>query len=234
KATKSYHQVLNNLSLSVPEGQTTVIVGESGSGKTTLIKTLLNLEEVDEGEITTTLLDDKSNLKSKKPLKLNDISRTHKLRDGYQHRLGVVFQNPYQSLDPTWTIERIIAEPLVTHQDRIVKYRDKNVRKERVEELLQIVGLPPELAQRMPNSLSGGQNQRVAIARALALNPKVLILDEPTSALDALVGQHLLEHLQRIQQEHNLTYVLVTHDPHVAGVIADNLITLESSHNKRK
>ncbi len=184
---------VNNISFSVAPGTTHALVGESGSGKTTTIRLLLGLEEPDTGKIAVA------------GEQVSGRSR-EQLRSVWRH-LQLVYQNPFTSLDPTWTVEHLVREPL----DRF-KVGTSEERAERVREALANVGLDEHLLARKPGALSGGQRQRVAIARALVLKPDVIVLDEPTSALDVSVQADIVEVLLSLQARLGLTYVFVSHD----------------------
>ncbi|WP_087005070.1 dipeptide ABC transporter ATP-binding protein [Rhizobium sullae] len=184
---------VDDVSFTVPAGTTHALVGESGSGKTTTIRLLLGLEEPDTGEISV----------AGERL----VGRSHKsLRAVWRH-LQLVYQNPFISLDPTWTVEHLVREPL----DRF-KIGTPKERAEQVREALANVGLGEHLLTRKPGALSGGQRQRVAIARSLVLKPDVIVLDEPTSALDVSVQADIVEVLLSLQARLGLTYVFVSHD----------------------
>lgn len=184
---------VDDVSFSVPAGTTHALVGESGSGKTTAIRLLLGLEQPDTGNISVA------------GERLN--GRSHEsLRAVWRH-LQFVYQNPFTSLDPTWTVERLVREPL----DRF-KIGTAKERVEHVREALANVGLGEHLLSRKPEALSGGQRQRVAIARSLVLKPDVIVLDEPTSALDVSVQADIVEVLLSLQSNLGLTYVFVSHD----------------------
>ncbi len=184
---------VDDVSFAVPAGTTHALVGESGSGKTTTIRLLLGLDEPDIGNIS---------------VAGEDLSgRSHKqLRSVWRH-LQLVYQNPFTSLDPTWTVERLVREPL----DRF-KVGTPAERTAQVREALANVGLGDHLLSRKPAALSGGQRQRVAIARSLVLKPDVIVLDEPTSALDVSVQADIVEVLLSLQAKLGLTYVFVSHD----------------------
>ncbi|MNL04019.1 Glutathione import ATP-binding protein GsiA [compost metagenome] len=184
---------VNNVSFNVPAGTTHALVGESGSGKTTTIRLLLGLEEPDTGTISVA------------GEELTGRSRTS-LRATWRH-LQFVYQNPFTSLDPTWSVEQLVREPL----DRF-KIGTRAERLETVREALANVGLSEHLLNRKPTALSGGQRQRVAIARALVLRPDVIVLDEPTSALDVSVQADIVDVLLSLQAKLGLTYVFVSHD----------------------
>jgi peptide/nickel transport system ATP-binding protein len=184
---------VDDVSFSVPAGTTHALVGESGSGKTTTIRLLLGLEEPDGGEISVA------------GERLTGRSQ-RSLRTVWRH-LQLVYQNPFTSLDPTWTVERLVREPL----DRF-KIGTPKERADEVREALVNVGLGDHLLTRKPGTLSGGQRQRVAIARSLVLKPDVIVLDEPTSALDVSVQADIVEVLLSLQAKLGLTYVFVSHD----------------------
>jgi peptide/nickel transport system ATP-binding protein len=184
---------VNDVSFSVPSGTTHALVGESGSGKTTTIRLLLGLEQPDTGEITVA--------------GETITGRTrHSMQAAWRH-LQLVYQNPFTSLDPSWTVERLVREPL----DRF-RIGTPNERAEWVRAALSDVGLGAHLVRRKPQALSGGQRQRVAIARSLVLRPDVIVLDEPTSALDVSVQADIVAVLLELQARLGLTYVFVSHD----------------------
>ncbi|MCJ1715908.1 ABC transporter ATP-binding protein [Curtobacterium sp. VKM Ac-2922] len=197
----------DGVSFQVRRGTTTAVVGESGSGKTTVARVLLGLEAPTSG----TALVDGHAIGTARGAERRAIRR----------RVQPVFQDPYGSLDPTSTIERIVDEPL-----RVFGVGDRASRTERVATLLDQVALPRSVAQLRPNELSGGQRQRVAIARALALEPEVLILDEAVSALDVLVQEQILALLEDLQDRLGLSYLFITHDLGVVRRIADDVVVM--------
>ena len=185
-------QALKGVSLDIRPGETVGLVGESGSGKTTLGRAVLGLAPVTGGTI---IYDGK------------DISHLHrKERRALSSEIQVVFQDPYSSLNPSLTIEQILAEPL---QARGVA---SGTAKTRVRDLLDQVGLPADARSRLPREFSGGQRQRIAIARALALDPKLIVCDEPVSALDLSTQERVLDLFIDIQQRTGVAYLFITHD----------------------
>lgn len=186
-------RAVDGVSFLAREGDSFGLVGESGSGKTTVARVVLRLIEPTEGEV---LLDHK------------DICRcTESEMKELRKNMQMIFQDPHSSLNPRKTVFNSIAEPLVIHE----KMKGRKLR-EKVETLLEIVGLKREHMFRYPHELSGGQKQRVGIARALSLQPKLLILDEPTSALDVSVQAQMLNFLESLQKRMNLTYLFISHN----------------------
>ncbi|MCW2135139.1 peptide/nickel transport system ATP-binding protein [Arthrobacter sp. VKM Ac-2550] len=197
-----------NVTLDVPRGRTVAIVGESGSGKTTTARMLLKLIEPSSGTMTFDGM---------------DVARLTKvqLRD-FRQRVQPVFQDPYSSLNPMFTVGRIVEEPLSTY-----KRGNAQQRAARVRELMDQVALPHSMLRRYPSELSGGQRQRVAIARALALKPELLICDEPVSALDVLVQAQILKLLGDLQAEMGLSYLFISHDLAVVRLISDYVCVMK-------
>ncbi|HEV2583765.1 MAG TPA: oligopeptide/dipeptide ABC transporter ATP-binding protein, partial [Ktedonobacteraceae bacterium] len=194
-------------SFSIQRGKTLGLVGESGSGKTTIGRTIARLYKPTAGQ----MLFDELDLAT-----LNGES----LRQARQ-RIQMVFQDPYASLNPRFTIGSLVAEPMhIYHVGSSKEIRDRTV------ELLSVVGLRPEYIDRYPHEFSGGQRQRIAVARALAINPEFVIADEPVSALDVSIRAQVLNLLQRLQQQFNLTYLFVSHDLSVVRHVADRIAVM--------
>lgn len=186
-------RAVEDISFTIRRGETFALVGESGCGKTTVTKLVLGLEKPTSGEI---LFDGTDLAKAS----ATDIR-------AYRRQAQAVFQDPYSSLNPRLKVQTIIAEPLMAHG-----IGDRSSRRQRVGELLDVVGLPATAADLYPHEFSGGQRQRIAIARALALKPSFMVLDEPISALDVSIRAQILNLLADIQDEFGLTYLVVAHD----------------------
>ncbi|MTE22870.1 ABC transporter ATP-binding protein [Microbacterium sp. ZXX196] len=201
-------RAVDDVSFQIPKGKTLALVGESGSGKSTVAKMVLQLEKPTSGAVRIEGRD------------TTEMSRADVF--SLRGRMQPVFQDPYGSLDPLRSIGALISEPLRLHG-----VGDRASQKARVEELLEQVALPQELAYRYPNELSGGQRQRIAIARALALKPSIVVLDEAVSALDVLVQDQILQLLADLQSELDLTYLFITHDLAVVRVAADLVCVME-------
>ena len=199
---------VDDVSFGIRKGTTTALVGESGSGKSTVANIILNLIDPTSGKV----FHDGVDLSTLGPQELFALRRI----------MQPVFQNPYGSLDPMYSIFRVVEEPLRVHGIGTAKEREA-----RVAELLDMVSLPRSVMRRYPHELSGGQRQRVAIARALALKPEVVVLDEAVSALDVLVQAQILRLLSDLQAELELTYLFITHDLAVVRQIADDVVVME-------
>ena len=199
---------VDDVSFGIRKGTTTALVGESGSGKSTVANIILNLIDPTSGKV----FHDGVDLSTLGPKELFALRRI----------MQPVFQNPYGSLDPMYSIFRVVEEPLRVHGIGTAKEREA-----RVADLLDMVSLPRSVMRRYPHELSGGQRQRVAIARALALKPQIVVLDEAVSALDVLVQAQILRLLSDLQAELELTYLFITHDLAVVRQIADDVVVME-------
>ena len=197
------NQVLDDVNISVKEGEIYGLVGESGSGKTTVLKCLAGLFTHWDGELA-----------------IDGKSLEKRISQERCRRVQMVFQDPYGSLHPRHTIGDILEEPLHIHR---IKNRER-----RVHALLDKVGLSRAFRDRYPHQLSGGQRQRIAIARALIVEPSILLLDEPTSALDASVQAEVLNLLEQVRRDRNLTFVMVSHDLGVVTHMCDRLAVMRN------
>ena len=197
-------RAVDGVNLTVAKGETLGLVGESGCGKSTLAKCIMGLESVTSGEVVF----------QNQSIKTWDEK---KLRQ----RIQMVFQDPYSSLNPRQKIGSIIREGLDIHS-----IGTKEERKEKVNELLGLVGLRPEHGARYPHEFSGGQRQRIAVARTLALSPQLIVCDEPVSALDVSVQAQVIRMLKDLQQQFNLTYIFISHDLSVVSHISDRVAVM--------
>jgi oligopeptide transport system ATP-binding protein len=198
---------VDDVSLAVREGETVGLVGESGCGKSTLGRTIVRLLDPTDGEI----IFEGRPIEHLGPRKLRPLRR----------RMQMVFQDPYASLNPRKRVGSIIGDPLKIHG-----LGDKKERKAQVEELLETVGLSPEHYNRFPHEFSGGQRQRIGIARALALRPKLVVADEPVSALDVSIQSQMLNLLEDLQNEFQLTYLFIAHDLGVVRHVSDRIAVM--------
>jgi oligopeptide transport system ATP-binding protein len=204
---KGFVKAVDGVSFSVRRGETFGLVGESGCGKSTLSRLIMRLIDADEGEI---LFDGRDWLKQK----------GGELRRQRRH-MQMVFQKPFESLNPRMTVGEIIGAPFEIHGQARGAAKDRRVR-----ELLEKVGLDPDYASRYPHEFSGGQRQRIGIARAIALNPKLIICDEAVSALDVSVQAQILNLLKQLQREYQLTYLFISHNLSVVKHMSDRIAVM--------
>jgi len=214
---KSVKIVLNDVSLSLEQGKCVGIIGESGSGKSTLGRIITGIEKADSGVVE---FEGKNiHQKENKNMK-NDIS--------------VVFQNYISSVNPRFSVAQIIAEPLIISSQVSRSKIDKNKIDEEVKKLIKIVGLSEEFLERFPHELSGGQLQRVCIARAIVTKPKFILLDEAVSSLDVSTQVEILDLLQKLKKEYNLSYIFITHDLLTITYICDSVIFFKDGKIEEK
>jgi peptide/nickel transport system ATP-binding protein len=200
-------KAVDGITLQIKRGETLGLVGESGCGKSTVGRTILRLYEPTDGTI---LFEGK------------DITRLGE-RDlrPLRRQMQMIFQDPYSSLNPRHSVGRIVGEPIWTHG--LASRRAANAQ---VPELLRVVGLPADAGSRYPHEFSGGQRQRVGLARALALNPDLIVADEPVSALDVSIQAQIINLLERLQSEFDLTYLFIAHDLAVVRHISDRIAVM--------
>ena len=201
---RDWIKAVDGVTLNIKKGETLGVVGESGCGKSTLVNTILRLEEPTSGEV---ILEEK------------DIFHLNKREMSLLRKeIQIVFQDPFWSLNPRWLIKDIVGEPLYVHLNLSL-----GELLTKVEKLLEMVGIPKTALYKYPHEFSGGERQRIAIARALALEPNFVILDEPTSSIDVFSQSQVLELLEKLKKEFNLTYILISHDLSVVKSMADKI-----------
>lgn len=199
-------RAVNQVSLAIKEGESISLVGESGCGKTTLARIIMQLIRPNSGEV---------------------VYDGHKVNKSYmamyRKNVQMVFQDPYSSLDPRYTIRRIIDEGMVLDK---IRFKTQQERELRIQQMLKAVHLTQDMLNRYPHEFSGGERQRISIARALVLNPKLLILDEAVSSLDVLVQEEILKLLADLQKQFNLTYIFISHNLKVVKKISQRVAVM--------
>ena len=203
--------ILSKINLSVSQNECLGIMGESGSGKSTLAKLLVGLESFDEGNII-------FNEISYKNISKKQLSLIHR-------KIQLVFQNAFGAVNPKYTVEEVLTEPLKIHYKKEITY---NEMKKRAEIFLEKVGLNPEFISQKAIQLSGGQLQRVCIARALILEPEIIIFDESVSGLDPIIQEQILELLGSLKETMNLTYIFISHDFEACYYLCDKIAIIEN------
>ena len=200
-------QAVDDVSLSIGEGETVGLVGESGCGKSTLGRMIVRLLEPTSGTIT---------LQGKEVAHLRGEASKR-----FRRRVQLIFQDPFTSLNPRSTVGRILEEPLIVH-----RLGGRDERRAKVEELLRRVGLSPGAADQLPHEFSGGQRQRIGIARALSLSPELIVCDEPVSALDVSIQAQVLNLLSSLKRQTGIAYLFISHDLSVIRYIADRIVVM--------
>lgn len=205
---RNFVKALDGVELSVAPGETVGVIGESGCGKSTLARVMSGLEKPTEGQVLFRGQD------------INELKGDEKRE--MRRNIQLIFQDPYSSLNPRMTVQELVSEPFEIHPD----VAPRSGRKAKVKELLELVGLNPDHADRYPHNFSGGQQQRIGIARGIALNPQMLICDEPVSALDVSVRAQVVNLLDDLQKELGLSYLFIAHDLQIVRHIADRVATM--------
>ena len=214
---KSVKIVLNDVSLSLEQGKCLGIIGESGSGKSTLGRIITGIEKADSGVVEF------------------EGKNIHQKENGnVKNDVSIVFQNYVSSVNPRFSVAQIIAEPLIISSQVNRSKIDKNKIDEEVKKLIKIVGLSEEFLERFPHELSGGQLQRVCIARAIVTKPKFILLDEAVSSLDVSTQVEILDLLQKLKKEYNLSYIFITHDLLTITYICDSVIFFKDGKIEEK
>ncbi len=209
---RQYVRAVDGVSFDVLEGEIFGLVGESGCGKSTTGKAVVRLQKPTGGKIS---------------FEGNDIfdRNDRKAYRDFNRQIQLIFQDPYSSLDPQFTVGRIIGEPLAVNG-----MKDAEKRKEKVLELMKEVGLRPDHYDKYPHEFSGGQRQRIGVARSLALNPRLLVCDEPVSALDVSIQAQILNLMKELQLKHGLTYIFISHNLSVVKHICDRIAVMYLGH----
>lgn len=208
KTSKGILHAVEDVNIKINEGQTLGVVGESGCGKSTLGRTVLTLHKPTSGEV---LFNGENILKYKK----SEMTKVHE-------NMQMIFQDPYSSLDPRMSIRALISEPLTASKDNLSQLEVKR----KVEDMMDMCGLPLHYANLYPHELDGGMRQRVGLARCMILEPKFIVCDEPVSALDVSIQAQILNLLMDLQDEHKLSYMFITHDLAVVKHISDEIMVM--------
>lgn len=215
RKTVGYVKAVDDINLDIYKGEILGVVGESGCGKTTLGKSILQLINPFGGQVIYKFPEGEKDI----------IKLSKKELDKVRKKMQIVFQNPYSSLNPSFTIFGTMQEPLIRFG-----MKNRKDRKEKIAQLLQEVNLPPEYMERYPNEFSGGQRQRIGIARALSVDPEFIVCDEAVSALDVSIQAQILNLLKELKEKKNLTYMFITHDLSVVEYISDRIVVMYLGH----
>ena len=210
--TSGHVRAVDEVSFEIYDGETLGLVGESGCGKTTVGRALMGAVEATGGSVKFTTRDD------------DELDLLNTTREGWsiaRQQMQLVFQDPFSSLNPRMTIYDIVGDPL-----RVNRLANAREREDRVAEMVRRVGLPPEVIRRYPHAFSGGQRQRIGIARALIMNPRLVIADEPVSALDVSVQAQILNLMQELREQFNLSYLFISHDLSVVQHVSDRVAVM--------